>query len=76
MMAQAQDSLTDQLRRLTSIADDKGLYDAADWIRDRLAEKKPLEQTCQTCHHTDTTCPFPSQRGIRPCPCWLSKEKP
>lgn len=37
---QAQDSLTDQLRRLACIAEDKGLYDAADWIRDRLAELK------------------------------------
>jgi len=37
---QYQGSLTDQLRALYSIANREGLYDAADYIKTRLEEKK------------------------------------
>ena len=38
--AQRQDSLTDQLRDLAAIADREGMYDAADFIRDRIEETR------------------------------------
>lgn len=34
-MAQAQNSLQDQLRELIAVADARGLYDAADWLREK-----------------------------------------
>jgi hypothetical protein len=34
---QRQDSLTDQLRDLVHVANREGMYDAADWIADRIS---------------------------------------
>jgi hypothetical protein len=40
-VSQRQDSLTEQLQDLAVIAEEHGMYDAADWLRDiiRLREK-------------------------------------
>jgi hypothetical protein len=37
--SQRQDSVIDQLRDLAAIADREGMYDAADFIRDRINAK-------------------------------------
>lgn len=42
-LTQAQDSLTDQLRRLVPVANKLGLYDAADFLT-RLTEGKLLDR--------------------------------
>ncbi len=36
-----QDSLTDQIRDLVKLANEHGMYDAADWITARLRETDP-----------------------------------
>jgi hypothetical protein len=43
-LPQRQDSTTDQLRDLMAVANKLGMYDACDWIRDRL-EKNTKEAT-------------------------------
>lgn len=52
--AQRQDSLTEQLADLISVATLLGMYDAADWIQNQIAapaRKDISAQRCPMCNH-------------------------
>lgn len=62
-----QRSLTDQLKDLIPVATERGLYDAADYLKKQVEERSdnPKAVECQLCHNMDDDhdpC-FPYQVG-------------